>query len=422
MLIAIVPLAAGLLLWSILDLERFVLIVVLTSMLFPGDIAKPFGANVAAMDVFTLLALASWLINNAVGNAPDPALRRPVLVAGLIFAGLQWVSLIWSTNPHRTLIFSSQAVELFVAYPLLFGFLPRRVKEIERGLIVLLVGTAALAVALLIGFASDPQAAQSGTYLPGFNKNASGSFESVGIVIAYALLLRGRGSRLWPAAALMLTTAGSVASESRGAMMGAAAGVVVVSLVMRRGRIAAGLVMIMLAATYFAVIAPGEAAKTSHAGAQSSALARVQLWKFAIHQIEKKPILGTGAGAYFQPDGQQQDPNNTFLRTWAETGILGLIALVYLLVSLGRMVPAWRRCRDPGIAALAAACAGMFVSLLVHAQVDVSWTRGTGSLMFAALGLLIALERLVRPAAAPAPVPREVDVPQPQEPRVLTPA
>lgn len=397
MLLAIVPLSICLLAWSILDLEWFVLIVVLSSMLFPGDIAKPGGANVAAMDVFTLVALASWLINNAVGNAPNPLIRgKGIVIAAIAFAGLQWVSLIWSSNPHRTVIFSTQAVELFVAYPLLFGSLPGSIANIQKGVYVLLLGTGVLAVALLVAYAKNPHAHTVGTYLPGLNKNASGSYESFGIVIAYALMLRPGRFRWWLLVLMLLDTGGLVASASRGAMLGAAAGIAVASILMRRGKIATVMVMLILAAFYFAVIVPGEAAKTGRAGSVNSATVRLAIWKTAIHKIESKPFLGTGAGAYWDPLYGQGDPNNTILRTWAEVGVPGLVLLLYLIVSFVRMLPAWRFVPDRSAAALAAACAGVIVSQFMHGMVDVSWTRGTSSLMFAALGLMLALERLAR--------------------------
>ena len=95
-------------------------------------------------------------------DAPDPTLRTSrIVLAGTIFAALQWVSLIWSTIPHRTVIFSIQAVS-FIAYPHVFGSLPRRISDIDRGLIILLLATAGLAVALLIGFASTPRPRRAG--------------------------------------------------------------------------------------------------------------------------------------------------------------------------------------------------------------------------------------------------------------------
>jgi O-antigen ligase len=396
LLLIIAPIAIGLLLWALLDLEWFVLTVLLVSLLYPGDIARPGGANVAALDVFVVVALCSWLINNALGNAPDPNVRRQKFVlACAIFAILQWVSLIWTQSAHQTLLFSIQAVELFVAIPLLFASLPSKVGNIEKGLSALLIATAALAIWLLVVYASKAQARVTGTYLPGLNKNASGSFEASGVVIAYAMLLRPGRARAWVISAAVFDVAGLIATGSRGAILGAVAGILVVSVMMKRGKIAAIAVVAVLGGVYFAVLEPAQSQKTTQAGSYSSGEFRITLWSHAIKVIESRPILGTGGGAYMDaPDGNQGDPNNTFLLTWAELGVVGILALVNMLAAFFRMLPGWRKHGDRGVTALAAACAGTFVCLLTHAQFDVSWTRGNGSLMFAMAGLLIALNRL----------------------------
>ncbi len=400
-LVVVAPLALALCLWALLDLERFVLIVVLGSMFFPGDIAQPGGANVSAIDVFTLLALGSWLINSAVRNAPDPLGKgKPIILAGIIFAVLQWVTLIWSSSPHRTLIVSIHAVELFIAYPLLFASLPTRISHVRRALELVLALSVVLAAATLIAYASSHQARVLGPSLPALNKNSIGCYLAAGTVIAYALLIRRSGPRVLLVVVLLLDALGLFASLSRGAMLGTAAGVLVVSLMMIRGKIAAVTVLLIIAAAYFAVVAPAETVKTKNAGSYSSADARLVIWRNAVHIIEQHPILGVGSGAYWDPKTSQTDPSNTFLRTWAETGILGMIALGWLLAAFFRSLPRWRRVGDPSVAALAAACAGIFVSQLVHSQVDVSWTRGIDSLMFAGLGLLIALDRLALPSEA----------------------
>jgi len=403
LLVVLAPFAVGLVVWAIVDLERYLMFAVLTSIVFPASLGKPGGANIAAADVLLLLALVSWLINNAVGNAPDPMVRGSKLIlAGVAFAAIQAVSLIWTTNPHRTLQFSIQAFELFVIFPAVFASLPRSVRIVEKGLILFLGATAVLAVALLFVYATNPTARQAGTYLPGMGKNPAGSYEAFGLVIGYALFLLRPRLRWLLVLVVLLDAGGLVASASRGAMLGAAAGIFVVSLIMRRGAAAAAMAMLILVAAYFVVIAPGEAAKTAHAGAYSSASLRLQLWGAALHTIHLHPFLGVGAGAYYDFRNGQSDPNNTLLRTWAETGILGLLALMYLLFVYSQMVARWRRHPDRYAAALAAACAGVFMVQFMHSEVDVSWVRGLGSMMFASLGMTIALERLTEHETAPA--------------------
>jgi len=404
LLVVVAPFALGLIVWAILDLEWFVLIVVLTSMLVPASLGKPGGANIAAVDIFLLVALASWLINNAVGNAPDPQFRgQPFALAAIIFAVVQWTSLIWSHNPHRTVEFSIQATELFILFPVVFRSLPRSVANIDRAMSLLLFGTGVLSIALVIVFLTSPTAHKTGTYLPGLNKNAAGCYTSIGVVIAYAFLLRHGRSRGWVIAMLLLDVLGLIATESRGAMVGAAAGIFVVNVIMKRGRLAFVVLVLVFVAMYFAVIAPGEAAKTRVSGSYSSATIRLTIWKDAIRIIGRDPILGVGAGAYYDPPTGQSDPNNVFLKTFAEVGIIGLLALGYMLYAFAAMIPPWRRTADRNTAALAAACAGSFLCGFMHDQVDVSWVRGTGSIMLAMIGLLMALDRLSSPATQAVP-------------------
>ena len=408
LLLVLAPFAVGLIVWAVVDLERYLMFVVLTSIAFPASLGKPGGANIAAVDILLLLALASWLINNAVGNAPNLMVRgSKIILAGTVFATIQAVSLIWTTDPHRTIQFSIQAFELFVIFPVVFASLPGSVRIVEKGLIWFLAATAVLGVALLFVFATNPAARQAGTYLPGLGKNPAGSYEAFGLVIAYALFLLRRRLRWLLVLVVLLDGAALVASASRGAMLGAAAGILVVSLIMRRGATAAVMVVLILTAGYFVVIAPGEAAKTAHAGAYSSSTLRLQLWRAALHIIRQHPFLGVGGGSYYDIRDGQPDPNNMLLRAWAETGIIGLLALMYLLVAYSQMVARWRRHPNRDAAGLAAACAGVFMVQLMHSQVDVSWVRGLGSMMFASLGLTIALERLTQhetvPAIEPAP-------------------
>jgi O-antigen ligase len=337
-------------------------------------------------------------MNSSLRNAPDPSVRseRIILVA-IAFAAVPWVTLIWSQNPHKTLQFAIQAIELFVIFPVMFSSLPRSVTTIERALRAFMFLTGVLAVALMVVYLTNHVARVAGAYLPGLGKNPAGSYEAAGIVLAYAFLLRGKRGRNVSLAILLLDALGLAASESRGAMLGAAAGMLVVSLIMRRGITAVVVVLALFGALYFAVIAPGEAAKTSHSGSYSSATLRITLWKDALRKIEASPFLGTGARTYDDAAHGQLDPNNTFLLTWAEDGIVGLIVLIYMLFAFGQLAARWKRAPDPETAALAAACAGLFVAQLAHSMVDVSWVRGLSSLMFAALGLMIALERLDNP-------------------------
>jgi O-antigen ligase len=402
LILAALPVLVALLFWAIIDLERFVLYVLLPSSIFPGTLAQPGGVNVALVDVMLVIALVSWLINNSIGNAPDPCVRRNWLcVAGVGFAGLQWVSLIWTDDPRNTVSFAIQGIELFVLFPLLLASLPRDVARIRRGLNVYLLLSLAMGVALVAVYLTSGHARLNGTYLPGVSKNAAGSFEAVGVVLATAFVLRTGRARRWTGAVGLIDLAGLGASESRGAMLGAVAGVLLVSVLLGRGRIAFVCTIALMGALYFAVVAPNEHMKTSKAGSYSSATIRRVIWSDAWHKIEATPFVGTGGGTYFDPPTGQTDPNNTILLTWAEDGIPGLILFGGLIGAFAATARRTLRSRGPDVRLMAIAVSGGVVTLLVHFEIDVTWARGAASLMMCLMGLTVALWRISRSSEVP---------------------
>jgi O-antigen ligase len=395
LLLAAVPAVLATLLWAIADLERFVLFVVLAAMVYPASLAQPAGTNIAAVDLLLLVALASWLINNSLRNAPNPDLRNnPLLFPALLVVVVNWISLLWTVRSRSTIAFGVQLTEFLIVFPVVFGSLPRSRGTVRVGLMVLIAVTCVMAAALLLTFATHSRAQEVGTYLPGLNKNAAGSFEAAGLVLAYVLQTSSTGLiRRLLLVALVLDAGGLVASGSRGAMLGAAGAVLVVSIFLHRGKIVAVALVTMLAALYLAIIAPGIAQKTTANGSYDTSVARVHIWKNAVKKIERRPILGTGGGTYEDTQYGQGDPNNLFLLTWAEEGLPGLAALIVLLVSFIRLLARARRLQNHDDAVLSLAAGAVVISLFLHFQVDVSWTRGATSLAFAMMGLMVALAR-----------------------------
>jgi O-antigen ligase len=202
--------------------------------------------------------------------------------------------------------------------------------------------------------------------------------------------------------AALLDALGLMASGSRGAMLGAAAGILIVSLLLKQGKIVAIALVATIATLYLAVVAPDITQKTALPGSYNTSTLRIRIWKDALHTIEQHPVLGTGGGTYYDDEYGQGDPSNLFLLTWAEIGIPGMAALIYFLVSFGRLLLRSTRRLQDETGFLAVTAGAVIMSLLVHSQVDVSWTRGTYSLAFAMIGIMLALDRLSpEPVLAP---------------------
>src|SRR5262249_37070558 len=99
-------------------------------------------------------------------------------------------------------------------------------------------------------------------------------------------------------------------------------------------------------------------------GIEHSGQTRVDLWADAIKVFDSNPLLGTGFNtyAYMGRIGTYPDTHNLFIKVLLETGIIGLMILLWLLgKSLWFGLKMSRSARDPFIRALGLGLAGWVV-------------------------------------------------------------
>jgi hypothetical protein len=388
--------------WALTDLQRFVLFAVMAAMIIPTTLAQPGGTQVALADVLLLVTLAAWVIGCSIRVIPGPWLAgNRMLLPALLFVAVNGASLMWSTSPRSTIVFTIQLIEIVVVFPLVFASLPRSIKDVRGGMFLFVACTCVLAVISAVSYA--PRALSGSlegqSFAGGLNKNVTGSFIAAGLIMAYTLWLGERQSvakRLLALAAI-IELAGLVSTVSRGSLIGTLVAVLAASLLLGRGRrvtlLLAGVVLMF----YIATLGTGSQVDLSQSGSYDSSLVRHYSFANAVDKIQARPFLGTGGATYYdfikQVGGGISDPNNMFLLTWAELGFAGLLALGFLLVRYVRILLAVRTlpdaCAVPGVAA---GC--VTLSLFIHFQVDVTWTRGTSTLAFAMIGLMLAAVRL----------------------------
>ncbi len=418
--------------WALVDLERFVLVAVLGAMILPAALVQPGSAQVAAVDVLLVVALGAWLVRGSVQRSPAPYIAGNRLLApALLFIAVTAASLAWSVTPSETVKTIIQMIEIVVVLPLVFASLPRSVGAIRGGLLVYVGLTCILAVVTFALFAPRAGAGDlTAQYLPGLHKNAIGSALAAGLVLAYGFSLVERIPRVRRVLglAVLIELAGLAATISRGALLGALLGVIAVSLLLGRGRLLTlGLVVVVAIAFVLTVgVQPG-AGQAQPGGFESSSV-REYSFGNAVDKIAERPLLGSGAGTYWDYIPQLNiglaDPNNLFLLTWAEIGIMGLGTLIFLLWRFGGLLVEARRLPEAA-AVPAVAAGGVVLSLLVHFQVDSTWNRGTASLAFAMMGLMLAARRLApRPGGSPreSATPAAPAVEPPAAPAVEPPA
>lgn len=394
--------AAGAVVWALADLESFTLVTVLAALSFPAALLHGAGANVAAGDLLLLVALGGWLARAAAGTAPPAFLAgNPLLAPTLLFAAVTAASFAWSTDHLQTARATVQTVEIVVVVTIVFASLPASLRQIRRGLIAYVCVTTGLAIVAALAFGHGAaDGAPVPQYLPGLHKNSLGAFIGVGLVLAYTLSLDRRcpvlGRRALQLAALVQLL-GLAASFSRGAIVGSLVAALAVTALLRRGRVATLLMVGAVAAVLAIVAQPVLDGRAVELGGYDSATVRTYSYADGIEQIAARPLLGTGAGTYWVDIPELQigltDPSNMFLLTGAELGLGGLAALLVLLHRFGLTLVRARRLPEPA-ALLAIATGGAALSRLVHFQFDVTWTRGTATICFALVGLMLAAIRL----------------------------
>ena len=203
-----------------------------------------------------------------------------------------------------------------------------------------------------------PNASIAGGRATGFAQqpNDLGGITAIAFVPALMLASRPGASlvaRGWSYAALLLIAAGMVLSASVGALLAAAAAVVV-WLALQRTSIHILLALAVLALTLVVVSALGgpqplarlgsvtDSTYLAGAGTQlGSAEQRIGTYRAAIARIEENPFVGVGLDLRsitrpFGIESFEYDVHNLVIGLWYKTGLLGLTGILLALLAIFR--------------------------------------------------------------------------------------
>jgi hypothetical protein len=225
----------------------------------------------------------------------------------------------------------------------------------------------------------------------GLHKNSIGGAMATGVVIlanlSYSQVdFSGKRYLSW---LLLVLGGGLLISLSRGAWIGTMIGLTVsgllwgrITLVFRTLIVAVPLVLVLW------LLLPSE--KREYAtGFQSdrwNIKTRIKTQENLQEIVTKEPIFGVGIGLR-----KQVDATNFVLVTLAESGVVGLVAIIGVfgtIVTVGVKV-----CRsDPklNIALCGALAVGLLSCKIGHGMFDHFWGRGNGTVVWASIGLLLA--------------------------------
>lgn len=199
---------------------------------------------------------------------------------------------------------------------------------------------------------------------------------------------------------IVLLTLGTLSTQSRGALLGAAAGGFLWLFAPRHGtnvggrnRIAA--LSLALVFSLYAAYSVQQQVTSANATTNSAGV-RLKVEQFTRGLWRTSPVVGVGVRYYsvrdYGPLGQA--PNNAFDSELAEGGLVGTVG--FTLLHLATMGLLWRRRSSQ----LALAALALVVGQFLHGQFDIYWSSGLTPLPFMLAGAALALGREDRPRAA----------------------
>lgn len=266
------------------------------------------------------------------------------------FVGLTVLSIASAEFPQYTLVRSGQMTILLVLI-LVFVASPESSRDHLHRFAHLFVALVVISVGYGIAVPSKPfSREQEGrfTWLA-IHPTVSGLLAGLASLIALAYIVWGNRARPgphWPRplyALIFLVVGGSMlASHTRGPVLGALIGGLVLALTLVHGPARARLLAGLATTGAIAALAAGDLVTSYFArGEQASELAslnsRTDLWAVAVAAIERQPLFGYGVGAsrgIFQAETGLGGAHNAAINVVVDLGIVGALCWLALIAAL----------------------------------------------------------------------------------------
>ncbi|HAJ34795.1 MAG TPA: hypothetical protein DCL15_03745 [Chloroflexi bacterium] len=399
------------------------------ALLVPITSGLRIGAGTAT-DLLLAAGVALWFVDGA-RRQTLPLRGSPVVLLALLYVAAQYVSLFFAVDLRE----GAAEVIKWVELPVILLVVPTMVAHRQgRWLAAALVMGAAMQAALglyqFINRVGPEYFVVMGRFMRASGvfaqPNPYGGFLGLALPVTLSLAVWAwstvlqHGAQHWRetlwgvfySAATLLIGAGLLASWSRGAWLGAVAGVLVVLVLRSRqaafmsALVALLLIGLLLIGAFSPSLAPQPLVERladlpvyfglTDVLAQPvtdenfSVVERIAHWVAAQRMWEASPWFGVGVGNYAAVYPAVRLPrwedalghaHNIYLNVLGETGLLGLVT--FLALWSGVLVWGWRQARSAGKnsaarwqAAVAIGVLGMVVHLTVHNLVDNLFVRG----------------------------------------------
>lgn len=382
------------------------------------------GVPVAILEALILGTFIGWLVGFFAKKRPDVRtitqtvrVSLPVtIVFPMVLAAFGWLLATYTSIDVRA---SLGAMKAWLVGPALFGLMVlvevrrdgRTGPAIVRALLVLVAWVSLAGIAQLVWFRDTLQDARlSSVFAPVANYFAM--FAAPLFVFAVGFVTVNR-ERMLATVAAALSGIALLFSLSYGGFLAVCAGGLVLIVTLLQGKTRRRTLAYLGAAVaigFIALIPTRQFKEKLNFTTRSSSLVRTEIWRTAIEIGTQHPFSGVGPNTFeaeyrkvaptlYHPplEWLVAKPHNLYLNAWVETGMLGLIGLVWFMVSVLRLL----FLRKDGDAVGATIVGASLVAVLVHGLVDTPLFKNDLALIAAvmlAYGLAIAA-RSARPVA-----------------------
>ena len=308
---------------------------------------------VSVVKILGVLLFVAWLLRAMARS--EPLRVSPALAWAGFFLFAVLLSLLFAPDPADS-VFDALRYVLFVAFFFLVLQLTHTIEDVRKVVRVFVLSCTLAAGWGLYGFVALDLERAAG---PIEDPNDFAYLMVCALPLACYLLMEEKRRRLVWAICCTLLIAATLATLSRGALVGLAAlapWAVLTRRVPLTGVLLAVVSVISVAALAFALWAPLLNDRLSMKGriADKNVTAREALWTGAVRMAADRPLTGVGPGRYGiesatyvrnNPIPLGDDPvvHNSYLHVLAEVGLLGVIGFVGFLASSWRMLARGRR-------------------------------------------------------------------------------
>lgn len=223
--------------------------------------------------------------------------------------------------------------------------------------------------------------------------------------IAVLATTLGRSYKVLAIVGLGLGSAALMTTHSRGGWLAASLSLTLVCLALWRGRklSPAVPVVLLIVLSALALLFHDAVINRLSGDDQGAARSRVSLITTAFDIIGDDPLLGVGVNNYTAALERRMSlfgnqwlftVHNQYLIVWAETGLVGLAAFLWLL--FGTLHRGWRRwkCADTRLSPLALGFTAGLVGQMVHMHVDVFSSRPQTQLLVTVAALVAVMRQM----------------------------